>query len=116
MSTSNSGVLVRGELSIWHAIGVIFGALLVPVGLIMVLCQLPAGWFVGAAGIVLALSIGSVSLALWRQRMWVEDLGTGVVVRDRQGARQYPDEQIVALALETKKQHDQGEIKGVSRA
>jgi hypothetical protein len=115
MSTSNSGVLVRGELSIWHVIGVIAGVLAVPVGIVLVLCQLPVGWFVGAAGIVLALSVGSVSLALWRQRMWVEDLGTGLVVRDRQGARQYPDEQIVALALETKKQHDQGEIKGVKR-
>ncbi|MBC7855589.1 MAG: hypothetical protein IAF94_19335 [Pirellulaceae bacterium] len=115
MSTSNASVLVKGELSVWHAIGFAVGVLAVVVGAVLLVLQLQAGWFVGAAGVVLALSVGSAALALWMRRTWVEDLGNGLVVRDRQGVRQHPDEQINGLALETKKQHNQGEIKGVSR-
>ncbi|MFN0019998.1 MAG: hypothetical protein ACKVP0_17200 [Pirellulaceae bacterium] len=115
MSTNNAGVLVRGELSVWHAVGVVAGVLAVIVGAVLLMLQLPAGWFVGAAGVVLALSVGSTALALWQRRTWVEDLGNGLVVRDRQGTRQHSDEQVVALALETKKQHSQGDIKGIIR-
>lgn len=115
MSTSNAGILVKGELSVWHAIGSAVGVLAVIVGGVLLVLQLPAGWFVGAAGMVLALSVGSAALALWQRRTWVEDLGNGLVVRDRQGVRQHPDEQIIALALETKKQHTQGEVKGITR-
>ncbi|MGI8980003.1 MAG: hypothetical protein ACR2FY_12325 [Pirellulaceae bacterium] len=115
MSTSNAGVLVKGELSVWHAVGVVVGVLAVIVGVVLLALQLQAGWFVGGAGVVLVLSVGSAALALWTRRTWVEDLGNGLVVRDRQGVRHHGDEQIIALALETKKQHNQGEIKGVTR-
>ena len=115
MSTTSSGVLVRGELSVWHAIGGVVGVLAIIGGVVLLVLQLPAGWFVGAAGVVVVLSVGGSALALSRQRTWVEDLENGLVVRDRLGARQYPDEQIIAIALETKKQHTQGEIKGLIR-
>ncbi len=115
MTTNHSGVLVKGELSVWYAVGVAAGVLAVIVGTVLLVLQLPAGWFVVAAGVVLALSVGSTALALWQRRMWVEDLGSGLVVRDRQGSRQHSDEQVVGLALETKKQHSQGDIKGITR-
>ena len=115
MSHSNSGILVRGELSVWHAVGIVVGVLAFVGGAILVACQLPAGWFVGGAGLVLALTVGSVALGLWLKRTWLEDLGNGLVVRDRQGVRQFADEQVVALALDTKKQQVQGQLKGVTR-
>ena len=62
MSHSNSGILVRGELSAWHAVGIVVGVLAFVGGAILVVCQLPAGWFVAATGVVLGLSIGSVAI------------------------------------------------------
>lgn len=115
MSKTGSGVLVHGELSVWHAIGGVAGMLAIIIGAVLLVLQLPAGWFVGAAGVVAVLSAGGSALALGLKRTWVEDLGNGLVVRDRQGMRHHSDEQIIALALETKKQHNQGEIKGVTR-
>jgi hypothetical protein len=115
MTTSTSGVLVRGELSVWHAVGAVAGFLAMIVGVALIAAHLQAGWFVGAGGVVVVLSVGGSSLALWLKRTWVEDLGNGMVVRDRQGVRQYPDEQIIALSLELKKKHTQGVIKGTIR-
>jgi hypothetical protein len=115
MSTPYRGILVRGELSVWYAVGIIAGIMALIGGGIMVACQVPAGWAIGAAGLVAALSVASVALRLWLERTWLEDQGAGIVVRDRRGERQIADEQIVALALDVKKYQVQGELKGNNR-
>lgn len=115
MSTSSRGILVRGELSVWYAVGIIAGVLALIVGVVMIACRAPAGWVVGVVGLVLGLSVGSVALRLWLERAWLEDLGTGLLIRDRRGERQFADDQLVALALDFKKQQVQGELKGITR-
>src|SRR4051812_45850051 len=111
----NRGVLVGGELSIWHGIAGVLGVAAMVGGLVMVACGQPVGWGIAAAGMVVVLSIGSAAMMAGLRRRWVEDLGTGLAVRDRQGRREYRDEQVMAIALDRKRQNSGGETKGTLR-
>src|SRR6476659_2299356 len=111
----NRGVLVGGELSIWHAVGCVVGLAAVVGSLVMVASGQPVGWGVAAGGMVVVLSIGSAALVAGLRRRWVEDLETGLAVRDRQGSREYRDEQVMAIALDRKRKNSGGETKGTLR-
>jgi hypothetical protein len=108
-------IQVRGELSIWVHAGRVISALSLFIGLGITLAVAPWGWLVagGSAAAWLALE-----LMAWRARQvrtWLTLHPDGIEVEIRSGLRAIHDSQVTAVAFETKKNLNNGELSSITR-
>jgi hypothetical protein len=108
-------ILVRGELSNWvHAVRVL-AALGLMVGVVLGLAGLVWCWIVAAGSGILWLILEGMAWQARRVRTWLTLHGDGIEVETRGGHRAIHDSQISAVALETKKNLNNGELSSVTR-
>jgi hypothetical protein len=108
-------ILVRGELSNWVHAGRILGAVGFVAGTVLAAAVAPGGWFVAAGGAGLWLVLELIAWQARRVRTWLTLHPDGIEVEGAGGHRAIHDSQVSAVALETKKNLNNGELSSVTR-
>ncbi|HEX5106757.1 MAG TPA: hypothetical protein VFV87_23210 [Pirellulaceae bacterium] len=108
-------ILVRGELSVWVHVGRVAGFVALVVGVGIGLAGPPWGWIVAAGGAALWICLEVVAFhARWvRTRLTIQT--EGFLVEDRRGSRAIHDAEVIAVALESKRNFSQGQASSVTR-
>jgi hypothetical protein len=108
-------VLVRGHVGKWSVavralaiVGLISGVA------IMFVDHLAGEIVLGISIVILAILEPYLAVRR-RQRLWVQDLGNGLLVRDASGSRQYADEDVYGLDFHAANEYSQGDFKGIRR-
>ena len=108
-------LLIRGEVSWWlHAFRVI-AAVAMLVGIGLALAGVFAGWIIAPLAGVIWLLLEAVAFTARRQRAWLTELAGGFEIEDRMGRRTIQDVQIVAAALQSKRNLNNGEFSSTTR-
>ena len=108
-------ILVRGELSRWTTTGRYLFALAAIVGVVLALTAGPWGWLIAAGGGAIWLVLEWVAWQARRVRTWLTLHEDGIEIEYRGGYRAFHDSQVTAVALETKKNLNNGELSSVTR-
>src|SRR5262245_48757012 len=111
----NVRILVRGELSTWVHFGRAAGALAFFLGLILGATAGPWGWAIAAGGLFIWLVLEVVAFQARRIRSWLTLHPDGIEVESPAGHRAIHDSQVSAVALETKKNLNNGELASITR-
>src|SRR5262245_31494810 len=111
----NVRILVRGELSTWVHFGRAAGALAFFLGLILGATAGPWGWAIAAGGLFIWLVLEVVAFQARRVRTWLTLHPDGIEVESPAGHRAIHDSQVSAVALESKKNLNNGELASVTR-
>ena len=106
-------ILVRGELSEWVHVGRIAAAILVGSGYWCCVCRVGLG--LGGGGRSVVARFGRCCLADPATATWLTLHPDGIEIEDRAGQRAIHDSQVVAAALETKKNLANGELSSITR-
>lgn len=108
-------ILVRGELSVWVHVGrgVGFAALVVGIGI--GLAGPPWGWIIAGAGAVLWLWLEAVAFQARWVRTWLTISADGFVAEIRTGRREVKDTEVAAIALATKRNFSNADVRSVTR-
>jgi hypothetical protein len=85
------------------------------VGLVIGLAGPPWGWIVAAVGAALWICLEGVALKARWQRTKLIIQTEGFIVEDRRGSRAIRDAEVVAVALESKRNFSQAEVSSVTR-
>ena len=108
-------VLVRPGTTGWIVLARLIGPVLVFIGIMCQVNQLPIAMPLIVAGIGFAVVVEIYAFVKNGRRRWVEDVGAGIKVIDSNGVRQYSDEQVSALSLYEIQKHSEGTLKSVKR-
>ena len=108
-------ILVRGDLSIWVHVGRALGFAALVVGVVIGLAGPPWGWIIAAGGGALWICLEAVAFkARWvRTKLIIQS--EGFIVEDRRGNWAIHDAEVVAVALESKRNFSQAEVSSVTR-
>lgn len=110
----NERILVRGELSTWVHVGRAASALAFFAGL-AIGAVAPWGWAIAAGGLFIWLLLEYLAWQARRVRTWLTLHPDGIEVEGPTGHRAIHDSQVSAVALETKKNLNNGELASISR-
>jgi hypothetical protein len=111
----NDRILVRGEISWWVHFFRVVAAITLVVGIVVLAVGHPAGWAIAAGGAVVWLLLEAVAWQVRSQRAWVTEQADGFLLEDRSGKRTVRDAQLVAAALESKRNLSNGDHKSTTR-
>src|SRR5262245_60367898 len=108
-------ILVRGEIQSWMKTARILAALILVVGLVLLAIM---GWLGGIVAAIGALSFAWLQAEIWRARRlqtWLTLHEDGLEIEDRRSHAAIHDSQVVAAALQTKKNLNNGVLASIDR-
>ncbi len=111
----NERILVRGEISTWVHAGRALAALAFFLGIVLGAAVAPWGWAIAAGGLVIWLVLEVQAWQARRVRTWLTLHPDGIEVESTAGHRAIHDSQVSAVALETKKNLNNGEVASITR-
>ncbi len=108
-------ILIRGEVSWWLHFFRVVAALATIVGICLATAGLFAGWIVAPVAGVISLILEAVAWSARRTRTWLTFGQDSLEIEDRTGRRTVLDTQVVAAALESKRNLNNGEFSSTTR-
>lgn len=115
MATASTAVLVAGHIPKWLPLVRNLAGCAIPIGAGLLMVNEVLGSVVIVCAVLLLVAFQIMISLRRRGQRWITDTGQGFVVEDREGRREYDDEDIYSLDMETRSIYSQGVMQGVRR-
>jgi membrane protein implicated in regulation of membrane protease activity len=115
MEQHMTGILVRGHVGKRLKIGRVVLWLCVVAAAVVILFHKMGGLIALVIALALTAVVEIVLSVRRRNRRWVEDTGSGFIVEDSAGRRQYADEDVYNVDLHLKRIYSEGVLKSMRR-